>query len=157
MTVATYDSIKNSMIAAGLPVSVGSGWNNIDAGSYSIWTKAEAFKAGISPSPYKFNYGFAYAGEMPAIVNTDSVPYTSTLGASPTSGAHPVSVTLTLTESHGVGSSFAWDFGDGNTTTTNNHITTHSYAAAGSYTPKCTPTVNGVVHSQVNGPTLTIS
>lgn len=89
-----------------------------------------------------------------AITTTD---YSLTEVASPTSGAHPLQVTLTGTETGGTGTSFAWDFGDGNTDTTATPDTTHTYASAGSFTPKVTPTVGGTARPQVSANAVTVS
>jgi PKD repeat protein len=89
-----------------------------------------------------------------AITTTD---YSLTLVASPDSGTTPLMVTLTGTESGGTGTSFAWDFGDSNTDTTNTPVTQHTYASAGTYTPKVTPTVGGTARPQVSGNEVTVS
>jgi PKD repeat protein len=77
--------------------------------------------------------------------------YSATLAGTPLTGAHPLSVTWTLTETNNPGGadSYAWVFGDGNTTTTTVPTATHSYAAAGSFTATVTPTINGVAKSLV--------
>lgn len=80
--------------------------------------------------------------------------YSATLAATPLTGtAGTTVITLTLTEQNkpsGATTSYAWDFGDGTSvTTTTTPTTTHTYAAAGSYTAKCTPTINGTAEAQV--------
>lgn len=81
-------------------------------------------------------------------------PYSATLAASPLTGTHGTTViSFTLTETNkpsGATTSYAWDFGDGTAVTnTSTPTTTHTYAAAGSFTAKCTPTINGTVETQV--------
>jgi PKD repeat protein len=55
-------------------------------------------------------------------------------------------VTFTLTEQNkpvGATTSYLWDFGDGSTKpTTSTPTTTYTYPNAGSFTAKCTPTIN---------------
>ena len=104
----------------------------------------------------------ASTSDMWAIVLTNDVftagtppaPYSATLAATPLTGtAGTTVVTFTLTETNkpgGATASYAWDFGDGTSvTTTTVPTTTHTYAAAGSYTGKATPTINGTAETQV--------
>jgi len=59
--------------------------------------------------------------------------------ASPTSGTSPLNVSFTYSASGGTEPyTYAWDFGDGTTSTSQNPI--HAYAAAGNYTVKVTVT-----------------
>ncbi|RAX17083.1 PKD domain-containing protein, partial [Pseudarthrobacter sp. AG30] len=73
--------------------------------------------------------------------------------ASPTSGTAPLNVTFTDT-STGSPTSWAWDFGDGGTSTVQNP--THSYAAAGTYVAKLTAT-NGTGPSAPASATITVT
>lgn len=77
--------------------------------------------------------------------------YSATLAGTPLSGAHPLSVTYTLTETNNPSGtdSYAWTFGDGNTAVTAVPTAVHSYAAAGSFTASVVPTINGVVKASV--------
>jgi PKD repeat protein len=72
----------------------------------------------------------------------NQVPVISDISATPTSGDAPLSVDFTVTASDPDGSiaSYAWDFGDENTSAVQNP--THSYASAGTYTATCTVTDN---------------
>ena len=72
--------------------------------------------------------------------------------ASPTSGTAPLNVAFTDT-STGSPTSWAWDFGDGGTSTAQNP--SHSYAAAGTYTAKLTATNSGGSSSATK--TITVS
>lgn len=67
---------------------------------------------------------------------TPSAP-TANFTGTPTSGTAPLSVVFTDT-STGSPTSWAWDFGDGNTSTSQNP--TNNYVAAGTYTVKLTAT-----------------
>lgn len=157
MTIATYATVKASLVTAGLPTSAGAGWNSIDEGSYTTWClQLQLAKGAIDP--IKANYGFAYSGEMPPQITAGATPpYSATLAASPSSGtAVPLSVTLTLTETGGAGTSFAWNFGDGATATTTVNHTTHSYTVLGNYTPTVVPTVGGVAQPVVTGAVISI-
>jgi PKD repeat protein len=155
----TYTSAKAAMTKAGLPVSAGSNWTNVDEGSWNTYVTQQLYSAGgYSKGPlhnlYGANYGFPYPGEMPTAV-ADLVAassYSATLAASAYTGAHTQTITLTLTETNGPGTSYAWTFGDGETATTAAPTTTHQYAAAGSYTPHVVPTVDGVEEAAVAVP-----
>ena len=72
--------------------------------------------------------------------------------ATPTSGTAPLNVSFTDT-STGSPTSWAWDFGDGGTSTAQNP--THSFAAAGTYTAKLTAT-NGAGSSSAST-TITVN
>lgn len=156
MAGITYDETKTAMEAANYPVSPESGWHGKDAGSYRPFAGGACYKGGVyfgQRAEYNANYGFAYPGMMPGPVTAAVVggSYSGVLAGSPLTGeAGITSVTFTLTETGGAGSSFSWDFGDGNTATTTTPTTTHTYAAAGSYTAKVTPTVDGVVTPQIS-------
>lgn len=150
----SYANIKAAMSDAGLPVSAGNGWNNIDEGSYQKYVINVSVASAMPYVPktqYEANYGLAYPGVMPdeIVEAVTNAAYSGALAGTPLTGAHPLSVTWTLTETGGTGTSFAWDFGDGNTATTTVPTAAHSYAAAGSFTAKVTPTVNGVVLAQI--------
>lgn len=77
--------------------------------------------------------------------------YSATLAGAPLSAAHTTPVVWTLTETNNpTGTdSYLWDFGDSTTITTAVPNATHTYAAAGTYTAKVTPTINGVAKTQV--------
>lgn len=154
-TPLTYAQIKAAMAAANLPVSAGATWTASDQQAYD-----EQFVPGVAygkaaPQVAQANYGLVYAGEMPAAVNNavNDANYSVTIAASPLSGAHPLAVTATATEPGIKATNYAWDFGDG-TAVQNTTVPTanHSYAAAGSFTVKMTPTVDGVVRAQVSAP-----
>lgn len=86
----------------------------------------------------------------PAVI---SAAYSATLAGSPLTGtAGTTSITWTATESNvpaGATKSYDWDFGDGQTSTTAVPTASHTYAAAGSYSAKVTPTINGTARTQV--------
>lgn len=152
----TYDDVKTAMAAASLPTSgEADGWNGVDAGSYITYAASVNYAAGVPNDIYKNNYGFAYAGEMPAAIvdAVEGADYSVTIAALPLSGAFPLSVTVTATEVGGPATSYLWAWGDGsaNTTTTVANAT-HSYTTAGTYTPKLTPTVGGEAQTQVSAP-----
>jgi PKD repeat protein len=69
-------------------------------------------------------------------ITVESIPVAS-FSASPTSGTHPLSVTIT-DKSTGYPESWSWDFGDGNTSTEKNPL--NLYSAAGKYTVNLTVT-----------------
>lgn len=70
-------------------------------------------------------------------LGTSTTAPVASFTASPTSGTAPLNVAFTDT-STGSPTSWAWDFGDGGTSTAQNP--SHSYAAAGTYTAKLTAT-----------------
>ena len=61
--------------------------------------------------------------------------------ADPTSGAAPLVVTFTATNTGGKVETWLWSFGDGNTSTDQNPV--HTYTAAGTYTVTLTATGSG--------------
>lgn len=149
----SYTNAKTAMTKAGLPVSVGTNWTNVDVASWQTFVRQTAYFSGAyKPDQYKANYGFAYASEMPQHV-TDAVAaenYTATMAAAPLSGAHPLLVTFTTTEVAANGQFFSWNFGDGTApVVTTTPTTTHTYQNAGTYTAHVTPTVNGLVQTPV--------
>lgn len=77
------------------------------------------------------------------------IVYSGTLAGAPLTGTHPLQVTWTLAETGGPADSYLWDFGDGNTVTNNLTDVQHTYAAAGSFTAKVTPTIDGVAQAQI--------
>jgi PKD repeat protein len=79
-------------------------------------------------------------------------PPTASFVANPTSGAPPLAVQFTDT-SVGTPTSWAWDFGDGGTSTAQNPQ--HTYAAAGSYS--VTLTASNAQGSTVATATITVS
>ncbi len=86
-------------------------------GTYAAADRVEITASGTTPPP------------APAPV--------ASFTAAPTSGTAPLNVAFTDT-STGSPTSWAWDFGDGGTSTTKNP--THNYTAAGTYTAKLTAT-----------------
>jgi PKD repeat protein len=145
----TYTNAKTAMIKAGLPTSEGTNWTNVDQASWNTFITQDLYAAGgYSTGPlqalYGANYGFAYAGEMPAGVTNlvGAMNYSATLAASEYTGAAPQTVTLTLTEENANGSEFLWTFGDGTTAVTTTPETTHDYTTAGTYTASVIPVVN---------------
>ncbi len=70
------------------------------------------------------------------LITVESIPVAS-FSASPTSGAHPLSVTFT-DKSTGFPESWNWEFGDGSTSTEQKPV--HTYSEAGRYTVKLTVT-----------------
>jgi PKD repeat protein len=149
----SYTNAKTAMTKAGLPVSVGPNWTNVDVASWQKFIHQSAYFSGsYTVDQYKANYGFAYASEMPQHV-TDAVAaenYTATMAAAPLTGAHPLLVTFTTTETNATGQSFSWNFGDGTAPViTNTPTTTHTYQTAGTYTAHVTSTVNGLVEPTV--------
>jgi PKD repeat protein len=149
----TYTNAKTAMTKAGLPVSAGANWTNVDVKSWATFLATHGYVGGAYElDPAKAAYGFAYPSVMPAGV-TNAVGadnYSATLAALPLAGAHPVNVTFTLTETNSNGQSFSWNFGDGTAAVVTAVPTaTHSYAAAGTFTAHVTPTVNGVVETAI--------
>ena len=69
-------------------------------------------------------------------ITVESIPVAS-FSASPTSGAHPLSVTFT-DKSTGFPESWNWEFGDGSTSTEQKPV--HTYSEAGKYTVNLTAT-----------------
>lgn len=150
-TPLSYTQIKASMADSGFPVSSGAGWTAKDDQNFVQFASGVAYgKQAFSKT--KLHYGLAYASEMPSSVAAEvgADNYSATLAGTPLSGAHPLAVALTVTESGSTGTSFLWDFGDGNTQTTTVKTVNHTYAAAGSFTPKVTPTVGGKAKPQVS-------
>lgn len=152
----TYASAKAAAAAAGFPVSAGNLWTGVDENSYQQLAKSLAYNSGTPLTQLvknQLDYGFAYPSEMPGAVSGGIAgsAYAATLAGTPLTGAHPLSVTWTLTETAGgPADSYLWDFGDGTTTTvTTNAAQTHSYAAAGSFRAKVTPSFKGVAAKQI--------
>ncbi|MFJ5699330.1 PKD domain-containing protein [Arthrobacter sp. NPDC093139] len=69
--------------------------------------------------------------------NPDPAAPTASFTATPTSGTVPLTVSFTDT-SVGLPTSWAWNFGDGSTSTTRNP--SHTYSASGTYTARLTAT-----------------
>lgn len=155
----TYVQIKAAMAAQGLPVSAGSNWTPTDQASYDNLYVPNVSYGQAQPDIVKANYGLIYAGEMPAAVNNalEDASYTVTIAATPLVGNQPLAVTATATEPGEAASSYLWHWGDG-TADTNTTVPTanHSYAVAGSYTVKMTPTVDAVVKAQVSAPAAVV-
>ena len=86
-------------------------------------------------------------------VTTPSAPVAQFTG-SPTSGVAPLAVSF-ANSSTGSITSYAWDFGDGATSTLANP--SHSYAAAGVYTVKLTVTGPGGSNTQTRSNYLTVT
>lgn len=152
--VVTYATAKAALAAADLPTASGSAWQGEDQESYRQFVAAACYNAGVPIDQHKANYGFAYPGEMPAAVANavGEEDYSVTIAATPLSGAHPLSVTATATETGGPASNYNWNFGDGTIVNTTVPNATHSYAAAGTFTVKMTPTVDGIIGTQVSAP-----
>jgi hypothetical protein len=91
--------------------------------------------------------------------NTTPPVYALTVVVAPAAGAAPLTVTATMTESNGTASQFQIDWGDATAidTVTGSLTKTHDYAAAGSYTPHVTPSVNSTVLAPVAGTPVTVS
>jgi len=75
-----------------------------------------------------------------AACGSSTEPPTADFGAHPTSGVVPLTVQFT-DQSTGEITSWAWDFGDGNTSTVQNP--SHTYATLGNYTVSLTVTNSG--------------
>jgi len=155
----TYTNAKTAMTKAGLPTSEGSNWTNVDQASWNTFITQDLYAAGgYSAGPlqalYGANYGFAYAGEMPeGVTNLVAAQnYSATLAASEYAGAHPQTITLTVTEENANGSEFLWTFGDGTTAITTTPSTEHTYEAAGTYTASVVPVVNSFKEPSVAAP-----
>lgn len=146
----SYSAAKAAMSAAGLPVSGGSSWQGIDEGSWQLFAIGASY-AKVPYDQYATNYGFAYpVMPDPVASAVASGAYSATLAVTPLTATHGVAVTnfvWNLTETNGPGTQYVWDFGDGSPTTTTASPTTgptsHTYAAAGSFTAKVTVTVGG--------------
>jgi PKD repeat protein len=74
--------------------------------------------------------------------------------ASPTSGTAPLAVTFS-NQSTGTLTSYAWNFGDGTTSTAANP--THSYAAAGTYSVSLTVSGAGTSNTKTRANLITVS
>src|SRR5271168_1847090 len=139
----TYTNAKAAMMKAGLMVSEGTNWMPEDQASWNTFVTQQTYAVqGYSAGPiqnlYKSNYGFAYPTELPQVVTNlvAAETYTVTIDESTDTGAAPLAVTFTLTETNGNGSSFLWNFGDGSTPVmTTEPTVTYTYETAGTYTP----------------------
>jgi len=80
-------------------------------------------------------------------------PPTASFTASPTSGIAPLQVQFTSTSTGAT--SYAWDFGDGNTSTDENPI--HTYNEPGLYTVKLTVTGPGGSHTATEDNYITVN
>ncbi|BAG41566.1 hypothetical protein [Ralstonia phage phiRSL1] len=147
-----HTQAKAALTAAGFPVSAGSNWNNVDQGSWDQFAASAAYGK-VAYDLYSTNYGFSFPVMPDAVANAAaSGAYSATLGVTPLTATHAVAITnfaWNLVETNGPGTSYVWDFGDGTGTTTTSTATgpaNHTYATAGSYTPKVTVTVGGVPH-----------
>jgi len=152
-SAVSYANAKAAMTKAGLPVSAGANWTNVDVASWATFMINDTYFAGGSAAnKYKTAYGFGFPGEMPQLVTNiiGAENYSATMAASPLSGAHALPVTFTATETNSNGQSFSWNFGDGSpVVVTTVPTANHTYAAAGTYTAHVTPTVNGLVEATV--------
>lgn len=152
-TAPTYAQIKAAMAKYGIAVSSGSTFTSADLLAYKDqFVPAACYKGGVASDKRDSLYGLPYPAVLPAAISNAITAgnYSATLAGSPLTGTHgTTAVTWTLTETGGPGTSYAWDFGDGNTTTTTVPNATHTYAAAGSFTAKVTPTVAGVVEAKI--------
>lgn len=155
MTV-TYIQLKEAMAEAGLPVSQGAEWLGSDDLLYSQqYIPQVSYAAGVPPDRLKSHYGLAYSAAMPTAISNavNGSQYGATLAGSPLTGAHastPVSWTLTETaKPSGATTSYLWALGDGSHQTTAVPHITFTYAAAGTFTPTCAPTINGIAQALV--------
>lgn len=85
---------------------------------------------------------------------TGSAPVAS-FTQSPSSGTAPLTVTFTDTSTHSP-DTWAWDFGDGTTNSTNAGNLTHTYTSAGTYTPSLTAS-NAYGSDSATGTAITVS
>jgi PKD repeat protein len=126
-----------------------SGWSDA-AKVEASGTKIKGF--GVAARDVSATGAYAYAGTLSAseewvavvvtfktVVTSPGGP-TASLSAAPTSGAAPLTVQFTDT-STGSPTAWAWDFGDGGSSTSQNP--SHAYTAAGTYTVKLTATNSG--------------
>jgi len=122
--------------------SSGGSWTLLDSWNTSItsWTKQTIQLPNLSSDYYLAFEGIASYGYG---VNIDSITVTGSgasgvsaaFSADVTSGTYPLTVTFT-DESLGSPTSWAWDFGDGNTSTEQNP--SHTYESEGTYTVSLT-------------------
>jgi PKD repeat protein len=118
-----------------------------------------AFKNGLLQASVPASIPVSSTDTWAIVVTNDKVvtggaQYSATLAANPLTGTHASTlITFTLTEANkpsGATGSYSWNFGDGSAVTvTTTPSTTYTYPAAGTFTAKCTPTINGVTQSQV--------
>ncbi len=83
-----------------------------------------------------YGYGFLNANAALLSISTNNPPVAAFSGT-PTSGTYPLAVTFTDASTY-TPTSWAWDFGDGGTSTAQNP--SHTYTAAGTYTVVLTAT-----------------
>ncbi|WP_250518554.1 phage tail protein [Caballeronia sp. ATUFL_M1_KS5A] len=85
--------------------------------------------------------------------------YSVTAAAAPATGAAPLQITLTMTESGGTASKFSVDWKDGTAVEDVVGVTskTHDYTVAGSYMADVTPTVGGVAKPVVHANAVTVT
>src|SRR6202521_5424685 len=88
------------------------------------------------------------------IVATLPVPPIANFSAAPMSGTAPLSVAFS-NQSTGTLTTYAWDFGDGSTSTVASP--THAYAAAGSYSPSLTVSGAGGSNTKTQANLITVS
>ncbi|KAK48188.1 hypothetical protein BG58_33095 [Caballeronia jiangsuensis] len=102
--------------------------------------------------------GTATLPAVDANVVTVNPSYSVTAAVAPTSGASPLDVTLTLTESNGTAEKFTVDWKDGGATEDVTGTTApHTYSVAGVYSADITPTVSGTARAKVIANAVTVS
>ncbi|MGF6932980.1 PKD repeat protein [Paraburkholderia sp. UCT70] len=91
-------------------------------------------------------------------VTIEAPPYSLGASVAPLSGAAPLDVTVSLTESNGTADYFDVDWGDDTTVERVSALSaTHNYAAAGSYPVTVTPTLAGVPGAAVPAGTVDVA
>ena len=131
LTVAFTDT------STGAPTSWA--WNFGDSGTSTSqspshqYTAAGTYTATLTAT----NAGGSTSASKTITVSAAATQPTASFTASPTSGTPPLTVTFTDT-STGAPTSWAWEFGDGATSTTRSP--SHQYTAVGSYVAKLTAT-----------------
>jgi len=117
----------------------------LQAGNYYV-TIDGVGKPATSTDPGYSDYGslgqYKISGEISTMVANQSP--LAVMNASPTTGTAPLTVAFDASQSSdpdGTIASYAWDFGDGTTST--GVTTSHLYTTAGTFTPKLTVTDNG--------------
>ncbi len=123
-------------------------WDFGDGGTSSLANPAHTYTA---PGTYtvSLNASNSKGGDVSTMTDLVTVTAQAPLAgftASPTSGTAPLEVTFTDTSTNQP-ASWAWDFGDGATSTEQNPV--HSYATAGSYAVSLTVANTGGTNTRV--------
>ncbi len=158
---------------APLPVTMTMNENGGSASSYKVnWGDGSVAEAVNTKSA---SHTYAIAGSFKPIVTptvngmpaapvkaptvvVEAAPYSLVASVAPVEGVAPLDVTLTLQETNGHADSYAVDWGDGTAVDTTDKLSAiHTYAAAGSFTPKATPTTGGTAGIQVSATALTVT